>query len=205
MIKHVVFDIGNVLMTFHPKDYFLQWFPSEEQTEMVCNRIFFHEAWDKYDQGMYLLEDLYEVYHKEYPDMREETDFVLTHWMELMKPMQESIAFMKEVKEAGYGVYILSNISEDSAIYLKATQSFFPLADGAALSYEEHVNKPDPRIYEILLERYDLQPDEILYLDDCAENMEQAQRMGFHGIVFDCKECLAIARQMLKEGSYVKN
>ena len=143
MIKHIVFDIGNVLMTFAPETYFIRWFQSEEKTHRVCSRIFTHEAWEKYDQGIWMLEDLYAVYHDAYPDMVEETDIVLQNWLQLMQPMQESIAFMKQMKNAGYGIYILSNISQDSADYLKETQQFFPLADGAVLSYEE---KPTNRI-----------------------------------------------------------
>ena len=158
MIKHIVFDIGNVLMTFAPETYFIRWFQSEEKTHRVCSRIFTHEAWEKYDQGIWMLEDLYAVYHDAYPDMVEETDIVLQNWLQLMQPMQESIAFMKQMKNAGYGIYILSNISQDSADYLKETQQFFPLADGAVLSYEEKTNKPDPYIFEVLLERYELTP-----------------------------------------------
>ena len=52
MIKHIVFDIGNVLMTFAPETYFIRWFQSEEKTHRVCSRIFTHEAWEKYDQGI---------------------------------------------------------------------------------------------------------------------------------------------------------
>ena len=107
MIKHIVFDIGNVLMTFAPETYFIRWFQSEEKTHRVCSRIFTHEAWEKYDQGIWMLEDLYAVYHDAYPDMAEETDIVLQNWLQLMQPMQESIAFMKQMKNAGYGIYIL--------------------------------------------------------------------------------------------------
>ena len=174
MIKHIVFDIGNVLMSFAPEAYFIRWFQSEERTHRICNRIFTHEAWEKYDQGIWMLEDLYAVYHKAYPDMIEETNIVLQNWLQLMEPMQESIAFMKQVKDAGYGVYILSNISQDSADFLKKTQRFFPLADGAVLSYEEKTNKPDPHIFEVLLQRYKLNAGELLYLDDNAENIRQA-------------------------------
>lgn len=59
MIKHIVFDIGNVLMTFAPETYFIRWFQSEEKTHRVCSRIFTHEAWEKYDQGIWMLEDPY--------------------------------------------------------------------------------------------------------------------------------------------------
>ena len=90
MIKHIVFDIGNVLMTFAPETYFIRWFQSEEKTHRVCSRIFTHEAWEKYDQGIWMLEDLYAVYHDAYPDMVEETDIVLQNWLQLMQPMHET-------------------------------------------------------------------------------------------------------------------
>ena len=190
MIKHIVFDIGNVLMSFAPEAYFKRWFQSEERTHRICSRIFTHEAWEKYDQGIWMLEDLYAVYHKAYPDMLEETNIVLQNWLQLMKPMQESIAFMKQVKDDGYGVYILSNISQDSADFLKKTQRFFSLADGAVLSYEEKINKPDPHIYEVLLQRYELNAGELLYLDDNVENVRQAELLGIHGIVFRDVSCI---------------
>ena len=190
MIKHIVFDIGNVLMSFAPEAYFKRWFQSEDRTHRICSRIFTHEAWEKYDQGIWMLEDLYAVYHKAYPDMLEETNIVLQNWLQLMKPMQESIAFMKQVKDDGYGVYILSNISQDSADFLKKTQRFFSLADGAVLSYEEKINKPDPHIYEVLLQRYELNAGELLYLDDNVENVRQAELLGIHGIVFRDVSCI---------------
>lgn len=205
MIKHIVFDVGNVLMSFAPEAYFKRWFQSEERTHRICSRIFTHEAWEKYDQGIWMLEDLYAVYHKAYPDMLEETNIVLQNWLQLMKPMQESIAFMKQVKDDGYGVYILSNISQDSADFLKKTQRFFSLADGAVLSYEEKINKPDPHIYEVLLQRYELNAGELLYLDDNVENVRQAELLGIHGIVFRDVSCIKEAKRLLKEECHAKN
>lgn len=205
MIKHIVFDIGNVLMSFAPEAYFKRWFQSEDRTHRICSRIFTHEAWEKYDQGIWMLEDLYAVYHKAYPDMLEETNIVLQNWLQLMKPMQESIAFMKQVKDDGYGVYILSNISQDSADFLKKTQRFFSLADGAVLSYEEKINKPDPHIYEVLLQRYELNAGELLYLDDNVENTRQAEKMGIQGILFTDEGCIAKAQKLLKEECHVKD
>lgn len=142
---------------------------------------------------------------KAYPDMVEDTDIVLQNWLQLMQPMQESIAFMKQMKNAGYGIYILSNISQDSADYLKETQQFFPLADGAVLSYEEKTNKPDPYIFEVLLERYELNAEELLYLDGNVENIRQAEKMGIQGILFTDEGCIAKAQKLLKEECHVKD
>lgn len=85
------------------------------------------------------------------------------------------------------------------------TQRFFPLADGAVLSYEEKTNKPDPHIFEVLLQRYKLNAGELLYLDDNAENIRQAERLGIHGIVFHDVSCIKEAKGLLKEECHVKD
>ena len=70
--------------------------------------------------------------------------------------------------------------------------------DGGVFSYQEHVIKPDERIYQILLERYALLPEETLFLDDNAENIAAAQKLGIHGIVFtNLPEAKAQAEKLL--------
>ena len=88
---------------------------------------------------------------------------------------------------------------------MKETQQVFPLADGAVLSYEEKTNKPDPYIFEVLLERYELNAEELLYLDDNVENIRQAEKMGIQGILFTDEGCIAKAQKLLKEECHVKD
>lgn len=183
MIKHVIFDIGNVLMSFDPVSYYQTIYHDEEKTRAICN-IFSHEAWGKYDQGLLFLEDLYDIYHREYPSWQTEIDEVLNDWMALMQPIKESFSFMQELKAAGYHPLILSNISKDSADYLKRTQPFFACCPDAVLSYEEKLIKPDPALFHILLERYQLLPEECIFLDDSQRNIDVARTLGIHGVVF---------------------
>ena len=138
---------------------------------------------DRYDAGILLRKDLYEIYHQAYPQYHEEMDHMLTHWLKLMEPIPETLACMKELKQQGYGIYLLSNISQDSADYLKKTQDFFAYADGAVLSYELHTIKPDAAMYEELLQRYHLEPATCVFLDDGVQNIEKACSLGMQGIV----------------------
>ena len=183
MIKNVIFDIGNVLVTFDPYNYYKGIFHDDEKTKEICHSVFGHEAWLKYDQGILFLEDLYRIYHEQYPQYKEEIDIILKDWMKLMKPLPSSYACMRKLKQKGYHMYLLSNISQDSADYLKDTQPFFSYSDGAVLSYEEKILKPDRHLYEILLERYQLKAEECLFLDDHPINIETAKSLGMHGIV----------------------
>lgn len=74
------------------------------------------------------------------------------------------------------------------------------LIDGKVYSYEEKINKPDPRIYQILLNRYRLKPEEVLYFDDLSSNIEQAKQLGMHGIVFKGRESIELAKSILEKG-----
>lgn len=184
MIKNIVFDIGNVLMSFDPVGYFTEFFQDENRAKEICTKLFSHEAWLKYDQGIYVLSDLYKVYNEAYPNDLEDIDIVLRNWLHLLKPMHASLTFMKEMKDEGYQIYVLSNISEDSKEYVKANSEVFTYAQGAVLSYEEKINKPDARIYEILLRRYGLRADETIFIDDNKANIEQANVLGIYGIQY---------------------
>lgn len=184
MIKNIVFDIGNVLMSFHPNEYFTEVFQDEKRAKLICTKLFSHEAWLKYDQGIYVLDDLYKVYNSAYPNDIEDINIVLKNWLYLLQPIHASIAFMKQMKNEGYQVYVLSNISEDSKEYVKQHSEVFTYAQGAVLSYEEKINKPDARIYEILLQRYDLNADETIFIDDSKANIEQANALGIYGIQY---------------------
>lgn len=183
MIKNIVFDIGNVLVTFDPKTYFMKYF-KEERSAYLCTCVFGHEAWERYDQGIVQKEDLHDIYHNAYPNDYEDIALMLEHWMELMELKEDSFAYLKEMKKQGYAIYLLSNISEDSAVYLKERMPFFNEVDGEILSYAVKVNKPDHRIYDTLLNTYDLKAEETVFLDDNVPNIEQAKAMGIHGVVF---------------------
>ena len=65
MIKHIIFDIGNVLMSFQPKEYYRQLFPDEKRCASLCEQVFGHLIWENYDQGVFLLADVRKAYGKE--------------------------------------------------------------------------------------------------------------------------------------------
>lgn len=201
MIRNIIFDIGNVCVTFDPYAYFIEKFKDEEKTLKLCKLMFEHDAWLQYDQGIVYMEDLYEIYHKEFPQYNKEMDWMLAHWMELMKPIPTTFTLMKKLKEAGFHIYLLSNISEDSFVYLKTTQDFFQYVDGMTLSYKEKVIKPDVKIYERLLHTYHLHAEECLFIDDIPDNIDVAKIIGMHGIVYiNAEQVEKDVMEQLEEG-----
>lgn len=184
MIKNVIFDIGNVCVTFNPLEYFLPFFQNENKTKKLITHIFGNQLWRDYDQGIICEAQLRKRYIETLNDDPLDIHFILDHWKPLMKAIPSTYKLMQELKKEGYCLYILSNINLESANYLNERMPFFSIVDGAVLSYEEKLVKPDPMIYHCLMKRYGVCCHECIFIDDLKENIEQAIQLGIHGIVY---------------------
>ncbi len=92
--------------------------------------------------------------------------------------------FVKECARQGYPLYILSNWDVDSfPLVREKYKTFFDLFSGIVISAECQLIKPDPAIYKLLLQRYQLNPQRCFFVDNQQENIEVAQSMGMHGIL----------------------
>ena len=103
----------------------------------------------------------------------------------------EGVEFVKECKEAGHKMYILSNWDPDSFTEMQEMcPDFFNLFDGIIISGDVHLLKPDPAIYYYLLNRYNLIASECIFIDDLAQNVKTAQAIGMKGIIYRKKRGL---------------
>ncbi len=105
---------------------------------------------------------------------------------------------LTRLKSEGYKLYGLTNWC--SKVYLTMAQvPIFKLLDGQIISSEEHVIKPEPEIYQRLFTRFNLKPEECIFTDDRAENIEGGRRLGMDGIVFkDAKQYERELKELLK-------
>ena len=110
-----------------------------------------------------------------------EVEGVLDDWMSMLRPRRRMQTLVEQLKQRGYCVYYLSNIPED-VLDLLMHRDFEGLFDGGVASCEVHINKPDPRIYKALLDKYQLKAGESVFIDDRLENVQAAFRLGFAGI-----------------------
>ena len=184
MIKNVVFDLGRVLVDFDPEGY-LHSFGYDEDTVQRLLKVVFGPRWRFCDRGDYAaVTDLGEELAREFPADADLIRQVLRpDWVKIHTLKEDSTVYLHELKARGYRVYMLSNLAKESYDYIHR-YDFFNELDGGVFSYQERVCKPEEKIYRTLLERYALQPEETLFFDDSAENIEAAQRLGIHGIVF---------------------
>ena len=106
-----------------------------------------------------------------------EVQGVLDDWMHILRPRRRMQTLVEQLKQHGYCVYYLSNIPED-VLALLMERDFKGLFDGGVASCEVKINKPDPRIYQALLDKYQLKADECIFIDDRADNIKAASLLG---------------------------
>lgn len=199
MIKNIVFDIGNVLAAFCWKQYIseLGIDPSKEKRlaeVTTCNAL-----WREIDRGVMPLDDIIMAMIAADPELELEIRLFFKDRRRLVLEYDYAAGWLAELKKRGYGIYLLSNYSEDHFAYISRSFKFFGYEDGKVISYQEKVLKPDARIYNILLERYGLKAEECVFLDDSAQNIAGAIAVGMNGIVVtDYESARAQLEELLK-------
>ncbi len=180
-MKNIVFDLGNVLLRFYPEEYLSQHFCKEIYEELMII-IFCSDEWVQLDLGHLLIDDVIDIFNKRYPKYQKEMTFTLKNWTDMLIPIKENVEVLKECQQKGYSLYVLSNFHKEAIFTMKEKYDFFSLFDGGIISGFEHVIKPDKKIYELLFERYHLDPKESLFIDDSLANIETAKHLGMNGI-----------------------
>lgn len=179
-MKNIVFDLGRVVFAHNPA-----------RSSAERKRFFSYVAespmpqfWVDYDRGVSSLqkvaEDLAAYRDVEVGYAR---DMILQS-IEWQEPIAPTEALIHDLKQAGYKLYVLSNMSHDFIAYLRR-QEVYSYFDGDVISCEEHVVKPMPEIYDILVERFRLDVSQTMFIDDRIENVEAAQRRGITPFHFD--------------------
>ena len=183
-IKNLVFDLGNVLVAFQPKDYMKRLGFSNQEIENLFQIIFKDKRWSEFDRGTIQIEEYTEALIHEHPEYKDRIMQMFSeNWTaNFLKPKHKSIEFLIEASKK-YNIYVLSNVSEYVLTYVK-TLGFWDKVSGGTYSYAVKSLKPDPKIYERFISDNNVVPGECLFLDDLPQNIEAAQAAGINGIVF---------------------
>ena len=185
MLKNVILDMGNVLLDFDPEYALTRFCASEESRAVIRRELFEGPQWIAGDRGDITNEQRFELAAPRVPEKyREELKTCVERWDECMVPLPGAPEFLQALRARGLGVYVLSNACSRFYSYFPKSYplSFF---DGVVVSSDEHLVKPDPELYRILLTRYGLSPGECLFVDDTQANIDGALRAGIPGYRFD--------------------
>lgn len=184
MIKNLIFDFGKVLVDYDFEAFIERLFDQPEERASFARLVTEPALMDRCDKEDTPFEEIISELQDEYPHYREALQYFHDHYTDIvtgeMPGMKE---VLRSLKQQGYKLYGLTNWC--SRVYgVMERYDIFALLDDRIISSEEHLIKPDAAIYLRLCEKLDIKPDECIFTDDKAVNIEGAQQVGINGIVF---------------------
>lgn len=183
-ITTVVFDMGGVLMTFNGPYFASRFTDNDEDAQLLAQAFFGRGEWALLDAGVISHETMRRIAEAHLPErLHPNLHECIAHWPEYSEPLLETCALVSRLKEQGFGIYLLSNASTHIDQQLDHCPAW-PLMDGRVVSGFERIMKPDPAIYTLLCERFDLDAASCLFVDDNADNCRGADVAGMQAYHF---------------------
>lgn len=187
MIKNIIFDIGGVLLEYNPKTYLDKLNIEEVKRKEIDDIIFHNSKWKDCLNGRINNEELIEILIKQNTKYEKEIKQILDkqNLKYMLPPKNDMIEYYKFLKQKGYKIYLCSNITGDTYNYIRNEFDIIQEADGGVFSCFEHISKPNVEIYNKLIEKYNLNIEESVLVDDTKRNIISANEIGLRGIGFD--------------------
>jgi putative hydrolase of the HAD superfamily len=189
---NVVFDFGAVLFTWRPVEIVSAAFPDHTATpaeaKQLAQAMFSHEDWHDYDRGLLEMDAVVDRLSSRLELDRDAVQALVQNIGNCLRPIEETVAVLQSLqarKQAGEGVsglYFLSNMPRPYARELEQQHAFLQHFDGGIFSGDVLLSKPDPAIYRMLQERYQLAAESIVFIDDLQANVQAAHALGWQGI-----------------------
>ena len=177
-----LFDLGGVFFDWDPDYFYKNVFENIEEREFflaeVCN-----DQWNvQQDAGRSIAEAELELIPK-FPHYEKEIKMYYKNHRKMIRGVfEESIDILKKLKDKNYECYVLSNWSAETFLGMTDDYPFLKLFDGLLISGEDKLIKPDHAIYQLARDRFNLNPEETVFIDDKRENIEAAKGLDFKTI-----------------------
>lgn len=186
MIKHIVFDMGKVLVDYNPMYACERLVADPADRDQVCTAVFVSPEWILLDMGIIPEEQALKQMCARLPKrLHEAAGKCMEQWhLYCMRPREDMAGLVRELKEKGYGIYLLSNASNRLPVMYKDVIPAVECFDGVVFSAAEKYIKPQKEIYELFFNRFGLIPEECYFIDDLIMNIDGAKACGMDGYCF---------------------
>lgn len=190
MYKNIIFDFGNVLVEWHPERVYGEYFGDEAKAWWFLQHVTDMNWRQRIDRGE-SQDACIEELQGRFPEYREAIVLYRDRWREMLTgEMPGMRELLTELKDTGYEIYGLTNWSMETFPEARRHFSILQMIDRYVVSAAEGYVKPDPQLFQVLLDRYHLQADDCIFVDDNPDNVAAACQMGMKGIVFGGAENL---------------
>jgi 2-haloacid dehalogenase len=194
----VVFDLGGVLIDWDPRHLYRELFDDAEEMESFLAEVTTAE-WNAHQDAGRPWTEAIEILVAEHPERRELIEAFHRRWPEMLAgEIPGAVDVLAELRAGGVRLVALSNWSAETFPTARERFDFLAWFEGIVISGEVGVNKPDPRIFEHLVERFGIAPAAALFIDDSPANVDAARALGFSAIRFT--DATALRRELVRLG-----
>ena len=205
MIKNIVFDIGNVLVGFDWKPFMESLGFTAEELERVANATVRDPFWNEIDRGKLSEEEILAGFIEKDPEAEPLIKRFYENFDGMLNMYEYTRGLIKDLQNKGFKVFCLSNMSNKAVRECWKDLCFIEELDGYVLSCDYKLTKPEKEIYETLFNKYSLKPEECIFVDDLASNIEGAKALGMKGVVFkNLKQAVSEIENIVKEETTVE-
>jgi putative hydrolase of the HAD superfamily len=180
----IIFDLGGVLVEWEPQAIAEKFTPDPGLRESLLVNIFHHRDWVEKDRGSLTTAQLETRFAARTGLSAREIRALMAQVRASLHLKTETLAWVRELKAGGFPLYCLSNMPADHEAYLRERYGFWDLFDGIVTSNRVGMVKPEPVIFQHLLETHGLEPENCVFIDDGKANIRVARSFGIRGIQF---------------------
>ena len=190
-IDTIVFDLGGVLIDWNPAYVYRNHFDDPEEMEWFLNEVC-NSSWNTEQDAGRSFHTAEKILIKNYPKYEAHIKAYFIEWEKMLNGMIPGMeALFNQLEESTkINLFALTNWSAETFPLARKYFSFLNKFEGIVVSGEEKVVKPDPQIYRILMERYQINPENAIFIDDMHKNVVAAAELGFHAIHFQGEQDL---------------
>ncbi len=191
-IDTIIFDLGGVLVDWKPEYLYRKVFnDDEEKVQWFLNTVC-TSNWNAEQDGGRTIEEAENLKIAEFPEHEDLIRLYYNQWHQMFSgSIAENVALFKSLKASGnYKIYALTNWSAEKWDKALELFPFFNDFDGVVVSGKEKTRKPFEKIYNIIIDKYDIDPEKAIFIDDNKENVVAAKALKFHGIHYESPQQL---------------
>lgn len=198
MTATVVFDLGGVLIDWDPRHLYRELFDDPDEMESFLAEVTTAE-WNAHQDAGRPWAEAIELLVAEHPERRELIEAFHRRWPEMLAgEIPGTVDVLADLRAAGVRLVALSNWSAETFPTARERFDFLGWFEGIVISGAVGVNKPDPRIFEYLVERFEIDPAAALFIDDSQANVDAARAFGLSAIRFT--DARALRRELVRLG-----
>lgn len=182
-IENVIFDFGGVLVDWNPRYLYRDYFQDESEMENFLHTVCTDEWNIEQDRGRSLVEGT-RLLQEKFPEFHSLIQLYYDQWEVMLHgDIPETVSLLYKLKEK-YNLYGLTNWSAETITIAYERFPFFREFKGIVVSGEEKLIKPDQKLYHLLLDRYNLNAENTIFIDDNIKNIKAAEEIGMFAIHF---------------------